>query len=97
LVRRSNIGIARRRFGARGWGGVALDQWSRRKEEEKRENGVHLNIDISGLPMQLRCTGGSVLIMAVRISLGCEEDKMVGGCPNDVTTDPSGFLSRMFC
>jgi hypothetical protein len=52
------------------------------QEERKKRKGKTESIstfDILGLPMQLRCTGGSVLILAVRISLGCEEDKMVGG------------------
>jgi hypothetical protein len=52
-----------------------------RRKERKRENRISLNIDILGLPMQLwkRGTDGSALILAVRISLGWEEDKMMGG------------------
>jgi hypothetical protein len=106
LVRRSTIGIARRRFGAiRGVGGCARPvakrkEWQVEEREKERENRISLNIDIWATHAATkRGAGGSALILAVRISLGWEEeDKNDGGvCPNDVTTDPSGSLSRMVC
>jgi hypothetical protein len=88
-VRRSTIGIALRQFGAIGGGrGVAFVQRSRRsvtggkgrrerkreKEREREKTESVLTLTFGNYPCSYeRGTGGSALILAVRISSGVEK------------------------